>query len=301
MDRLAQLEAFVLVADHGSFTRAARSLGVGQSTVSKGISALEARLGATLFARGAQGIQLTQEGLLLLEKARGALDGVAEAERALRTEDPLTGPLRISAPAAFGRLQLAARLARWAARHPRLRVELTLSDHVRDLAPEGLDLAIRLGEQPDSSLRARRIGASRRVLVAHVDYASSRGLPAQPSELQHHELIVFRPRFTAVPWILGGQSQAALRGRFESDNAEACLEAVQAGLGLSLLPSWLCERGLRERSLVEALPEAKPSFLPIYALVPGGRTTPERVEATIRHLKGEMRLDPALSDYGWMG
>lgn len=301
MDRLDQIALLLQVARLGSFTRAAAAIGTRQSTVSKAVAAVEARLGVALFARTPRGVVLTEDGARYLERAQAALSALDDAERAVQPTDELQGGLRVGAPAAFGRRHLAARLARFASRHPALRIELVLSDHAGDLAREGLDMAIRLGALADSRLVGRRIGATRRVLVAAPGYVESHPAVRTLADLDEHDLVVFRPRAMAVPWSFetaAGPVEVPVRGRFESDDAEACLEAAVQGLGLALLPSWLCDRALAEARLAAVPVDERIALLPIHALLPGDRAATRRARETVGFLAEEFRVDPGLTAYG---
>ncbi len=299
MDRLTQLQIFVRVADLGSFTRAAHTLAIRQSTVSKGVAQLEERLGARLLLRSPKGVRLTEDGEQFLVHCRRLLDGLQDAEAALRQEQELQGVLRVAAPAAFGRLQLTHRLAAFMRRHPQLRLELTLGDDWSAHSQAGIDVAIRLGPQQDSSLVARRIGATRRVLVAAPTYFEAHEEPRHPHDLLKHDCVVFRPRFAAMSWAFTQPSVTVpVRGRFESDNAEACLQAAVEGLGVALLPSWMCDAPLLSGRLVRTLEGSLAQLLPVYAVMPSGRLLPRRTRALVSFLAEEFRIDPTLTAYG---
>lgn len=302
MDLLAAFRIFVRVAEAGSFSAVAREMGATQPAVSRQVAALEEHLGARLIQRTTRSLTLTEDGRDLLGHARRVLDCVDEAEAAVgRRNAAPSGLVRMAAPANFGRLYVAPRMRRLLDRYPDLLVELHMSDTVTDLIADGIDLAIRGGAAPDSSLVARRIGASARTVVASAEYLRLNGTPAAPADLARHSCVIFLQNPTPVDWSFtgeGGPVTVRVAGRFRTDSSEAMREAVLNGVGLALAPAWVFGDDLvdgRVQTVLDAYPAGQVS---IHAVYPSRRNLAPRTRAVIDFLADEFRLDPTLSTYG---
>src|SRR3984957_10367914 len=182
-DRLQELSVFIRAAETGSFSRAARELGLSQPSVSRIIGELEARLGVTLLLRTTRRITVTDAGALFLERAREILAEIEDAEDAARGLDSLRGIIRLALPVVYGTREIIPRLPKFLTAHPQLRVEMAVSDARQDLVAEGADVAIRLGELGDSGFGARRLQTLERMLVASPTYLKARGTPKVPADL----------------------------------------------------------------------------------------------------------------------
>src|ERR1700745_3878046 len=184
MDRMAAMEAFVLVVDTGSFSAAARRLNVGQPAISKLVAQLEERLGVKLLVRTTRGLTATEAGLNYYERARRSIEEADEAETAARgAGSSLTGKLRVSAAVTFARIHVMPRLPEFLARHPDLEIEVVLNDRNIDLVQEGIDVALRMGRLVDSTLTARRIASGRHAVLGTPRYFSRVGEPGAPGDL----------------------------------------------------------------------------------------------------------------------
>jgi DNA-binding transcriptional LysR family regulator len=301
MDLLLHFRSFVRVAELGGFSAAARALNTSQPAVSRQVADLEQRLGARLLHRSSTGVALTEDGQAFLDQARAALEA---ADAALGTlgarRGEVAGQVRLGAGVAFGRLHVVPRLAALLAKHPGLSVELRLRDGAADLVEDGLDATIRIGEITDPALVARRIGMTRRAVVATPEYLARAGTPERPEDLARHECLVFTGLATGAAWPFEGPEGRVLvpvAGRFRADSSEAVRAAVLAHLGLYLAPIWLFAEELRAGRVVAVLPDWTPTLLPIQAVFPTRRQVPARVRAVMDHLTAEFRLDPALSDH----
>lgn len=186
VNRAAELEALVLVAERGSLSAAARQLGVSPSAVSKTMSRLEARLGVQLLQRSTRRVHLTPEGARLYERGKCLLADLDELESDVAARGAPRGTVRIGASTATGYLLLAPLVPRLLAQHPRLSVDLHFTDHVVDLAEAGIDIAIRWGRLPSSDMVARLLGRTRQVVVASPDYLARHGEPRHPGDLRGH-------------------------------------------------------------------------------------------------------------------
>lgn len=301
MDLLLHFRTFVRVAELGGFSAAARALNTSQPAVSRQVSDLEERLGARLLHRSSAGVALTGEGEAFLERARAVLDS-ADAALGLMGErrGEIAGRVRLGAGVAFGRLHVVPRLAPLLARHAGLSVELRLGDGAADLVEEGLDATIRIGEISDPALVARRIGTTRRAVVASPGYVARAGRPEHPDDLARHECLIFTGLATGETWPFdgpGGRALVPIKGRFRANSSEAVRAAVLAGMGVYLAPIWLFAEELRDGRVMPLLEGWTPSLLPIQAVFPSRRQVAPRVRAVVEHLAAEFRLDPSLSDH----
>src|SRR5437879_5055192 len=216
MDRLAAMEAFVLVVDTGSFSAAARRLHVGQPAVSKLVAQLEERLGVKLLVRTTRGLTATEAGLNYYERARRLIEEADEAELAARgAGSSLTGKLRVSAAVTFARIHLMPRLPEFLARHPGLELDFVLDDRNVDLVQEGIDVGLRMGRLAVSSLTARRIASVRHVVVGTPAYFARAGEPTAPAQLSAHQAAIYAQKGGGAVWIFrrdGVEISVTLRG-----------------------------------------------------------------------------------------
>src|SRR6267154_2350626 len=209
MDRLDAMQAFVAVADLQGFAPAARKLGLSPSAVTRLIAALEDRLGARLLQRTTRKVALTDAGARYLERARCILADVEEAERAAEGEQTRPGGrLVVSAPLGFGRLHVSPIMSAYLKRYPEVSADLRLSDRMVNLVEDGIDLAVRIGHLPDSTLVARHVGEMRRIVVASKEYLKRRGEPKTPEAITSHDTIQFGAMTAEPEW------------RFASDGRE---------------------------------------------------------------------------------
>jgi DNA-binding transcriptional LysR family regulator len=258
MDYLAAMTAFVRAADLGSFSRAAAELGVETSSVSRHVQALERDLGVALFNRTTRKLHLTEAGSSFYERAARILGDVAEARAAAAAFNRRPqGVLRIHLPTAFGRRHIAPLLPEFLGQYPEIRVELTMTDVAVDLIAGGLDLAVRLGALPDSTLRARRFAKLRHVVCASPEYLRRCPHIAAPEDLGAHNCIVSAPDEAWLFRPARGAPMLEVRvsGNLRTSCAEARLEAALGGLGPVLLPTWIADLELRAGRLVQVLPD----------------------------------------------
>ena len=188
-DRLQQLALFVRTVESGSFSKAAREFGVSQPSVSRSIAALERRLGVKLLVRTTRQVSATDAGEALLVRARDALLAIDEAESAARGADHLEGVLRVALPPEYGVRRIVPLLPTFFARHPLLKIDLMMSDRYENLIAEGADLALRIGDLPDSSFVARKLESTRRLFIASPSYLAGRGAPVSLADLAGHDVI----------------------------------------------------------------------------------------------------------------
>lgn len=299
MDLLSGMRLFARVVETGGFTAVARESRTSQPTISRTIAALEAHLGVRLLNRSSRAVTLTDDGRQFYERARAALEAVAEAEGSVgRRRNEPSGLLRLGTPVAFGRLHVAPLMPGFLERHPGVGVELVMDDGFVDLVGEGLDLAVRVGHLADPSLVARPIGTTRRVTVAARSYLEQWGIPATPADLAQHECVIYTRLATGQRWHfegVNGPVQVDVRGRFSADNSEAVREAVIGGVGIAVLPVWLFKDEI-DRGLVQLILEQfEPTPLPINAVYPSRRLLSAKVRAMIDFLVAEFARTRLLS------
>lgn len=297
MDRLQAMQTLVRVVELGSFSAAAREMGGTQSAVSKQVAGLEKRLGAQLLARSTRALKLTEAGERYVEQARRLVAEVAEAESELRAgEHRLQGWLRVAASGTFGRMKLVPLVRSFQAAHPGVKVDLQLHDGFIDLIEQGIDLAVRIGEQPDSSLVARRIGTIRRAVVARRGYFEALGLtpPREPADLQRHNCIVYSELRAGPVWSFeagegagvptGQEVSVRVAGSLRTNSGEAVREAVLSGMGLAYAPEWLLEAELARGEVLPVMPHWRGRALPMQLVSPPQRRLSGKVRAFGDHL-----------------
>jgi LysR family transcriptional regulator, regulator for bpeEF and oprC len=299
MDRLEGMRIFVRVVESGSFSTAARTLGMGQPAVSKQIVALEDHLGAQLVRRTSRGMNLTEAGQDFYESAVRLLADVEAAEsRVGRGQVAPSGLLRVAVSSGFARLCIAPLMPEFFERYPNVRMDFQVSDRVADLIEEGIDLAIRIGELSDSSLIARRIASTARIVVATPDYIARRGEPVTPADLEQHSCIVFSHFGTDAPWIFGGRSGAVTvqpKGPILTNDAEYIRASVLTGLGIAYAPHWGFTAELKSGAVRRLLRDYEPHYFPVSAVYPGGRRPASKVTAFVDHLAKAFAADPDLA------
>ena len=304
MDHLNDMATFASVVSEGSFSRAAQSLGLSKATISKRISRLEDRLGARLLNRTTRRLSLTEIGSAFNEHCSRL---VAEAEEAEQTVTALTanprGTLRVNVPMSFGRLHIARAIPQFLAQFPDLKVDITLDDAFVDLVHGGYDLAIRIAELPDSSLVARRLAPSRRVVCGSPGYFRRRGVPETPDDLKNHECLSYRYLATTGSWpFRKGQRTWSIpvSGSLSANNGDVLLAAAVAGTGLVLVPTFMVEQQLRSGALLPVLASYAESDFGIFAVYPHRRHVSAKVRAFVDYFAERFGpapyWDEALSD-----
>jgi DNA-binding transcriptional LysR family regulator len=289
---LVDVIAFVRVAETGSFARAAERMGLSKPVLSRRVARLEEQLGARLLTRTARGAKPTDVGEAYLARAANVL---AELEAAREVvADAVTqvaGPIRLSAPLSFGVEHLAPALAEFAKLHPRVELDVELEDRSVDLAGGGYDLAVRIGNLPDSSLVARRIAPVRKVLVGSPAYLATAGRPERPADLSGHAILHYPPE----PWrfrTARGWETARVNPVLRSNNGEMLRAAAEAGLGLCILPSFIASPGIKAGTLEPLLRDFPLEEAGLHALMPPGRATTARVRALVDFLVERFGPEP---------
>jgi DNA-binding transcriptional LysR family regulator len=283
VDRFAAMDVFVRVLETGSFSAAARQLGIGQPAVSRAVSALEEHLGVRLLLRSTHGLAPTEAGRQFHAHARAALDKAEEAELAARGAGAaLTGRLRVSAPVSLARLHVVPHLQSFLAEHPALELDVVMDDRPIDLVEDGIEVALRMGALSDSTMTARRIGQSRRLVLATPDYLARRGEPASPAELLEHQAVVLLQPGVGTHWTLRkGSAEVALtmRGRARFTSAEGVRAAVCAGLGYTIASEWMFAPELASGAVRALLTEWALPTIDLWAVFPPGRRASAKARA----------------------
>lgn len=281
MDRLQAMSAFVRVVDTGSFSEAARQIGVGQPAISKTIAQMEDRLQVRLLIRSTHGLAPTDAGLRFYERAKAAIREADEAELEARGAGAgLSGRLRLCAATTFASLMILPRLPEFLATHPDLEVDIILDDRMIDLVSEGVDIALRIGDLADSSAVARRIATGRRSVVASPAYLDRHGVPRTPSELVPHQAIVHPQLGNSWTFAKAGtELTVQLSGRVRFTAAEGIRAAVKAGMGLAVASEWMFWPELQRGEVVRLLDDWHLPEIDLWAVYPTGRLATAKARA----------------------
>lgn len=279
------MAVFVAVADLRGFAPAARRLGLSPSVVTRQIAGLEDRLGARLLQRTTRSVTLTDAGARFLERARRILADVDEAERAAGAERTApVGRLVVAAPNVFGRRHVSPLMGRYLARYPAVTGELTLADRVVNLVEDGIDVAVRIGTLDDSSLIARAVGATRRVVVASPRYLARHRELRTPDDLAHHTVIQFAPSAAAPAWRFGAaghEREVAIRPAYVTNSADAAIDHALRGGGPTMVLAYQVADEVRAGRLRIVLADAEPAPLPIRVVYASTRLLSAKVRAFV--------------------
>jgi DNA-binding transcriptional LysR family regulator len=293
VDRLAEMEVFVRVVETGSFSHAARQLRVGQPAVSKTIAQLEERLGVRLLLRSPRGLTPTEAGQNFHERAKRSIEEADEAEAAARGAGVgLSGHLRFWAGVTLARLHIIPRLPLFLAAHPELTVEAILSDRKVDLIEEGVDVGFRAGALPDSTMTARQIGQSRRLVLGTPAYFEKAGEPSTPAELANHEAVIYAHRVGGSTWSFrrgNAEETVTLNDRVRISAAEGVREAVFAGLGLCVTSEWMFKPELDDGKVKQVMPGWTLPAMDLWAVFPTGRQASAKARAFASFYEDQLR------------
>lgn len=299
MDQSFAMRLFMHVVEEGSFSKAGPRVGITQSSVSRGISALEKQLGVQLIQRSTRKLNLTEAGKIYYERVRQIIADMDDANLAVRRLSATpSGHLRVTAPAAFGRCYIAPYLNEFYTLYPQIKIGLSLNDNIDDVIGAGFDLAIRFGNLDDSSLIAKRLASSHSIVCAHPDYLERTGTPKTPEDLIHHNCLTYRmtPGHNIWHFEHDGKSHSVqASGSLYADTGDALLAAATSALGIIQLPSWVVAQGINNGTLVPILQEYEliPKTTPIHAVFAHKSLLATKVTVFIEFLKSRFK------DYNW--
>jgi DNA-binding transcriptional LysR family regulator len=268
MDRLEAMSVLLSAVENGSLSKAARNLKVPLATVSRKVADLESHLKASLLIRSAKGLELTPAGRTFVTAAKAILEQVTEAERTAAGEytEP-RGDLVVTAPTMFGRMHVLPVVTQFLSAFPDVSVGLVLTDRVTHFLDDQIDIAVRVGDLPDSALVASKLGTLRRVMCATPDYLAARGTPKHPDDLAGHSVISFENSPTPTSWTFwsnGEEVKAAFRPRLSVSTIEGAIDAALAGVGLARPMSYQVARYVRDGVLQVVLERFEPTPRPVH-------------------------------------
>lgn len=298
MDRLRTMTIFIAVAEESGFAAAARRLNMSPPSVTRAVSELEARLGARLLHRTTRAVQLTDAGERYLADCRRIASEIEEADsQAAGVHAAPSGVVSLTGSALFGRIVLTPILVDLLDRYPEISIDTLFVDRVVHLFDEGIDIAVRIADLPDSSLAAIRVGSVRRVLCASPNYLATAGVPETPSDLAGHETIDFVNIMPHGEWALerdGKGHSFKTRSRLRANSADVAIAAAVAGRGITRVLSYMIAPQIESGELAIVLPEFTPPPVPVHVVHKEQGQTSGRVRAVVDHLADRLRQAPVL-------
>jgi DNA-binding transcriptional LysR family regulator len=288
------MRVFAAVVDAGSFVGASDALAMSKPAVSRYVADLETRLGVRLLHRTTRKLSLTEGGEVFYARCAELLGEIEEAEAEITSRaGEATGGLKVSAPVSFGLLHLAPLWAEFMARHPKVVLDVTLSDRMVDLVEEGFDVAVRIARLPSSSLISRKLSSTRMVLCASPGYIKAHGAPARPSDLAHHDIVAYSLLSMGEAWEFegpDGRVSVKVKPRMRTNSGDTCRAVALRDQGLVIQPSFLVGDDLRSGALVEVMPGFRSMEMGIYAMYPTRKHVLPKVRLLIDHLAEAFRV-----------
>ena len=292
MDKLHAMAVFVRIVESGSLTAAAQSLGMSSPAVVRSLAGLERDVGARLLHRTTRRSSLSDEGREYFERCKRVLAEVEEADAMLssRRVEP-KGRLRLTAPVAYGRLHVAPVVAGYGAKYPNVEVDLLLLDRVVDLVEEGIDAAVRIGDLPESSLVALRLGETRRVVCAAPSYLKRAGMPLLPQDLLQHRTINFTGLSPIGEWSFGGKplQRVSIKPFLRTNHIDVVLDACLRGLGCAQFLCYQVKDLVAAGKLKHLLVDFQPPAVPIHLVYPQARLLSSNLRAFVDEAVKQMR------------
>lgn len=299
MDRFHSIQVFVKVADLGGFAAAARELTMSPPAVTRAVAALEEHLGTRLFVRSTRAVRLTESGARFLSDCKRILGELEEAEEsAVGAHASPRGELRVTAPVLFGRLYVAPIIAGFLDRHPLVTCQTLFVDRVVNLMDEGLDVAIRIGELPDSALVATRVGSVRRMVVAAPEFLHAQGTPEHPRDLAGARVIQALAVDGGAEWRFqerGRPLSVRLTPRLRMNTNDAVIQLLLGGWGLSRLMSYQVAPYLADGRLQTVLEDFEQPPLAVHVIHQEGRLVSKKVRTFVDDMVARLRSDPAIN------
>jgi DNA-binding transcriptional LysR family regulator len=288
MDRLQEMSSFVAVVEAGSFSGAEDATSLSKAALSRHVAALEQRLGIRLLHRTTRRLSLTEEGQRFYARAQELLQAFEDVESEVSSQRAeVAGTLRVNAPLTFGILHLAPLWGKFASRHPKVSLDVTLSDRVVDLVDEGYDLAVRIAIQIDSQLVTRKLATTRMVCCASRQYLDKHGEPTSPRDLARHRIVAYSYWTTHDEWKFAGpHGEAIVRTSpfMHTNNGDTCRVAALHGEGVILQPDFLVGEDLKRGDLVELMPQYASIEIGIYAVYASRKHLPTKTRSLIDFL-----------------
>jgi len=293
MDRIADFQAFVAVVECGSLTAAARSLGRSLQSVSRSLAALEREIGIELVRRTTRRSAPTETGRALFRRLSAALSEIEAAKReASHRRSEASGLLRISGSSAFAPLHVVPAVCAFLEKFPKVDVELDLSDRYVDLLEGSFDLAVRIGEMPDSTLKMRHLVDLRRVVFGSPRYFKKHGRPRRPDDLRQHECIIRTAARDATEWpftVDGKRKAVRVAGRLRTSSALAANEAAAQGLGVANAPLWQVQSLVARGDVELVLTRFEPPHVPVSAVWPATNAPPAKTQLFVDFLAARLK------------
>ncbi|MCI4428338.1 MAG: LysR family transcriptional regulator [Burkholderiales bacterium] len=299
MDRLHLINVFVAVVDTAGFAAAARKLNLSPPAVTRAINDLESHLGVRLLTRTTRVVRVTEDGARYADDCRRILAELAEADDAVRGEQGLPhGRLALTAPVLFGARFVMPIVTEYLARYPQVTASCWFMDRIVNMMDEGMDVAVRIGELPDSSMQAVRVGQVRRVICAAPSYLEQHGVPQTPDELAAHCIVSTSAVTPTAEWRLmdnGEPRSVKLRPRLITTSNDSAIAAAVSGFGLTRLLSYQVADPLRDGQLKTVLSEYEPAALPVHLVHREGRHASHKARAFLDLALERLRANPALN------
>jgi DNA-binding transcriptional LysR family regulator len=293
MDRFESMSILVAVVEAGSLSAAGRRLGMPLATVSRKVGELESHLKTRLLHRTTRQLSLTEAGSSYVAACRRILEEIGEIERAATGEYAAPkGDLVVTAPVVFGRLHVVPVIAEFLAQYPEINVRMVLMDRVAHMMDEHVDVAVRIGELPDSTLVAAGVGKIRRIVCASPAYLVAHGVPAKPRDITAHQCITFEALASAPCWVFGAGKSALsvpVRPRLEVNTAEAAIDAAILGVGLTRVLSYQAANAIRNNALCVVLEAFESAPLPIHLVHMGQAPLPLKLRAFLDFVTPRIR------------
>ena len=298
MDRLYLMTVYVAVAEEQGFAAGARRLGMSPPAVTRAVAALEKRLGVKLLDRTTRHVRVTEAGQRYLDDARRIIAEVDEADDAVAGINAAPrGHLTVTAPVLFGRLYVIPGIVDYLQRYPAMDVSTVFVDRVTNLLEEGIDVGVRIGELPDSSMRAVPVGRVRRMIIAAPSYIVKHGAPRTPQELEQHTIVGSSGSSVPPDWRFqhGGSTQSLrFKPRLGVNNNDSAIEAVRSGFGIARLLSYQAAALLDAGELVEVLQDYATPAVPIHIVHRDSRQGSTRIRSFVDLMVERLRTDPRL-------
>ena len=293
MDRIEQMQVLVAVAEEGGFSSAARRLSLSGPAVTRAVSSLEQSLGVQLFKRTTRRVRITEAGAQYVENVKRILSELTEAEEAVSGTDAVPrGHLVVTAPAMFGRLHVIPGIATFLKRFPEMTVDALFLDRIVDMLEEGVDVGVRIGKLPDSSLRARKVAEVRTVLVGAPEYLKANGTPSSPKDLAKHSLITARTGNFSPTWRFSAENREIslrIKPRLSATSNDAVIEAAINGLGITRALSYQVAQAVSAGKLKVLLEEWEQAPIPVNLVHREDRSAPIKVRAFIDWLHDHLK------------